>query len=519
MRSFYEHLKSMALPSQGNFDGVFRSSAIFPVIETPTIHSRLLFMGYWFLKRNIQEIGCQVTSRSKSGEKIMRSYFKIDQPKAYRMELKDFLPPETENFEGSLEIEFFSTQNLVFPYPAVVVNYYGPHFSTVVHSAQRVYNNFEDLKKNSVSKVKEAGFNIYQSDNLTSFFTIINGPQALKNRSIEMEIFNSKQEVLKKTIPLAEIAPYQTLFIYPNEHVDLDKFLGGRVGTCRLQFDVDWIFPRVLAGNRQNDPSAITITHTYYDCSEQASPSDYWRPDEQGWLPATLMIPVERADEFFTNVYFYPIYSPSRFFIDAEIYDELGQKVAEKKELLEIHKHSSFAPVPVSDLIKNLPALKRFGCRLIARTAEGEKLPARIKLGLDTGTLRASSTPSNICTNLQPFNPDLLNKKSSFKWLPLLADRAHSSIWLMNSSPLADHHLSAEVTIRFYREQDSTFLERNLLILPQGFVTFDTEADSELLEFFGGKIGWATIITSNPYLTTYYLTYDAQGVVGGDHGF
>ena len=46
-------------------------------------------------------------------------------------------------FPGSLELEVFSTGDLVFPYPAFVLSYCDDEISTVVHTAGRIYNDYE----------------------------------------------------------------------------------------------------------------------------------------------------------------------------------------------------------------------------------------------------------------------------------------------------------------------------------------------------------------------------------------
>ena len=95
--------------------------------------------------------------RSSIGELLARIHTPITEAKSYRFELLDLLehaslPPDMP-FSGSMEIEFYSAVSLVFPYPAVVINYYGPHFSSVVHTAQRVYNDYDDMQKNSQTQV------------------------------------------------------------------------------------------------------------------------------------------------------------------------------------------------------------------------------------------------------------------------------------------------------------------------------------------------------------------------------
>ena len=168
MRSYYAHLQTAALGSLQtpiSPKPIFRSSAIFPMIKQPGVHSRILFMGYWILKRNIKEIAAVINLRSLEGKLLSRSTLSIQEAKTYRIELDKELEKaglaDQSIFYGSLEIEFYSTVNLVFPYPATVVNYYGENFSTVVHTAQRIYNDFDDMNNNSQTKVPESGFNIY----------------------------------------------------------------------------------------------------------------------------------------------------------------------------------------------------------------------------------------------------------------------------------------------------------------------------------------------------------------------
>src|SRR5262249_19619786 len=111
MRSYYEHLDTAGGKPQTAIQPkpTLRSSAIFPVMQFPGIHSRVIFMGYWLLKRNIREIASVVTLRSTQGKVLARQNFMITEAKTYRVELADQLAiaglsPEAD-FTGSLEIE------------------------------------------------------------------------------------------------------------------------------------------------------------------------------------------------------------------------------------------------------------------------------------------------------------------------------------------------------------------------------------------------------------------------------
>lgn len=526
MRSYYAHLSTTA-PAEGAIAPrpTFRSSAIFPVMQTAGISSRILFMGYWMLKRNIKEIACVITLRDLKGTILARHTQMIVEAKTYRIELADELERSGKkrfsDFDGSLEVEFFSTQNLFFPFPAVVINYYGPNFSTVVHTAQRVYNDYEDKIRNSDTAVPESGFNIYADEDIEPFIALINGCTKVENSTLRLQMVNHEQEVMECTIDLGPLSPYETKWIYPARHCELKRFLEGRPGAAKIHFNVDWIFPRLVVGNIHHSIPALSITHTYYDCSVAMKDSDYWRPVEDGWYAASLMVPGEVASDHFTNVYFYPIYSPSTFAVDAEIYDTQGKRLGRVVDVAKITApHLQVHRIPVKTLFKDfLPkGIQECALRLIARPLNGSRMPSRIKIGFDIGSTDENA-PCNICTNLQPFNPPLENKPQTFRWSPVLADQPFATLWIMNSSPAIDYKRTADVTVTFYRESDNKTLVRNFTLNPHGFVTMRIDSDEELRSFFQGQVGWMTATSSNAYMSTYYFTESSVGVVGGDHGF
>lgn len=505
---------------------IFRTSAIFPAFQAPGISTRILFLGYWALKRNIPQITSVVTLRDVEGKVLSRNTTNIVEPRAHRVELADQLTtcglPADTPFTGSLEIEFFSTVNLVFPYPAVAVNYYGPAFSSVVHTAQRVYNDYDDMRNNSQTDVPESGFNIYSDDNREPFLSMINGPLAVPDNHVEMQFFNSDGESMTHIVNLGEMKPYQTEVIYPARLFDLKKFLKGKVGAGKVKFHVNWIFPRLLVGNIQENPPAVTITHTYYDCTVAQSESDYWLPTHPEWYPAALMVPVSVHADQFTNIYFYPVYSPSKFAIDIEIYNTEGQRLGYKKDVLMINspfKELKRIDIKALCLKLNIPLQKDLSARILARTLDNSRLPARVKLALDIGDNKVPQMPCNICTNLQPFNPKIETKPTTFRWFPVLTDQPEASLWILNTSPSIAGQKPDEVNLSFYREKDTETITRKATIPPNGFLVIRPLDDPELANFFGNEIGWCTAICSNPYTSTYYFAKNPSGVVGGDHGF
>lgn len=526
MRSYYAHLATTQ-PISGPIvpKPVFRSSAIFPVVQRREMTTRILFLGYWILKRNIHQITAVISLRDTTGHLLVRQHMPIDKALAYRIELQELLElckwESNRPFDGSVEIEFYSGIGLVFPYPAVVVNYYGQNFSSVVHTAQRVFNDFDDMQKNSETTVPESGFNVFADSDREPLIGLINGPIQVKEGVLSLDFYNAAGEILAHKIPLGSLLPYQTSMIFPTREVDLEKFLQGSVGFCRAQFNVRGIFPRLLIGSWLRNETGIAVTHTYYDCSLADSESDYWTPSNPDWYPASLMVPVDCIDERYTNITFYPIYSPSDVEIAVEIYDSSGKLLGDLKSVLTVTSPGrQLKHLPLHMLLAemNIPSQQPLAARIIATPYGESRMPARIKLGLDLGQ-KNNPLPCNICTNLQPYNPKAEGKERSFKWAPLLVDKPGARLWLMNSSPRKTGIAEAKVEMSFYREKDEEKIVRNIVLPPQGFLYLDADKDQELKNFFEGSPGWCSIITNNSYLTTYYFSENPDGAVGGDHGF
>ncbi|NGX43316.1 MAG: hypothetical protein K940chlam7_01611 [Chlamydiae bacterium] len=504
---------------------IFRSSTIFPVFHFPGVTSRFLFMGYWIVKRQIKRLECVVTLRSLEGQVLNRASFTINKAKAYRIELAKQLERANisleKHFMGSLEVEIFSSENLYFSFPAGIINYYGPSFSTFVHSTQRVYNDYEDMSKFQFSHRPESGFNIYADGNREPFIGLNNGIELIKDYKVQVEFINMDHETLKHEFNLGTLHPYQTHIIYPEREVDLQSFLKGKLGTAKVKHRLNWVFPRLAVGNIQKNPPAISVTHTYYDCTECTAQTDYWNQATPEWHNATLMVPLLTNHGHYTNIYFYPMYPASEFQIDIEIYNSEGAMLNAKENVLTIVSPSLIIrEIAFKDICEelNIDTSENLTARIIANPKSGTKLPARVKIGLDIGK-DAEGMPCNISTNLYPFNPKLETKPRTFRWLPIMMDQNNASVWITNSSAAKEYTREAQVELIFFREKDEKTLTRNIHIPPHGFRVIYPQQDVELEEFFEHGVGWLVVKSSSPHTNTYYFVEGSSGVVGGDHGF
>ena len=138
MKSYYQHLKSTKeFGEKENLlkKPILRSSAIFPVIQNQYYTSSIHFLGYWLLKRNISKVNLTITLRKSDGNILLKKIVTIDTAKAFAINLDALLLEinsiKDVNFIGSIETEFHTTEDMVFPYPALVLEYHNEESKSI----------------------------------------------------------------------------------------------------------------------------------------------------------------------------------------------------------------------------------------------------------------------------------------------------------------------------------------------------------------------------------------------------
>lgn len=530
MRSYQSHLQATQSAGEAlvaNRKPVLRSSAIFPVLHTTAYSSKVIFMGYWLLKRNIREVGLLYTLRNAVGTLLSRKYILLDSAKAWSIQMSEYDEllqelGEPDNFIGSLELEVFSTQDLVFPYPAFVLVYYNDTSSSVVHTVGRVYNDIEDLQQNNEYQVSESGFDIYGRDGLLPFLSFTNGPLGNENPLVTYELVNSKHQTLRGTFALSALKPYETVFIYLKDHIDLKPFLGNEPGMIRFGHNFSGFFPRFLVGNIDEPARSISITHSYYDSSPIADTKAYWPRQDERFMDSSTSIPLYLTTGQFTKLVVYPIFSPSNFTLSFRFYDADGLFLGEVLNARTFQSASQeYVQIDLGELAQqaDIAIDEAKTAQLIAHWDDATRIPTRLKFGLNVGYQnRPSALPSNVCFAPQVGNAKILSKPGTFRWAPFV-NVGDSEIALTNSAPLHGYDRSANVSLSFYREADSSVLERNCVVPPNGLFTIRISDDDELRQFFGDNSGWIAAKANNPFLNGYYFDFHPSGAVAADHLF
>jgi len=503
---------------------ILRSSGVFPAIHNDNYSTAIHFLGYWLLKRQIPEVTLTITLRNQSGEILLRKIEIINETKAFAINLKSLLqeinPNSKIDFIGSIETEFNTTRDMVFPYPALVLEYYNKEFNTCVHTLGRIYNDFEDLNENSTFKVPETGFDIHETDDLHSFLSFVNGSIHNQDGYIEYIITNSKSEKYQGNFHLGEINPFETKLFYFKDNIpDLSKILNGEFGSISLKHNFEGFYPRFLVGNIQETFPSVSFTHSYYDCTSCTNESDFWDRGNNDHYDSSAYIPIFGKDNQYTNLIIYPNFSSSDFTLKLDIHDENGNRVYENSDLLDIkNSNTKLLKINFNKFLNNLDSSSdsNFAARVITNF-KNNKIPTRIKFGLDVGIDGLKSKlPCNICFNTNMGNPLLENKPGSFHWAPMFHDR-NTILTLGNFSTLKNYQKDANIELNFYRIEDSSHSSKKLLLKPSSEQRISIN-DYELNDFIKTE-GWVTIKADNPYIEGYYFNIHSSGSVSGDHFF
>ena len=234
-----------------------------------------------------------MTAIGKTGQRLVSHLTIIDEPRVYTMYLQRDFKVEAASFL----VEFFSSENIFVPFPAVMVNHRTKNALSGVHSFNRVLADvFEDDDVNAIH-VQEAAIDIVHNPGLSTFFVLAAGPYDLQ-APITLRLINHDSELthsLNVNIPRFT----QQLF----ELQDVVPAWSELQGILFIdQPDQKLFYGRLFVGQIAKDGSFVG-NHSYYDSSHVEG--EFWTNNN----PSFRTYPV--IQELDALVRFYPIMSPS----------------------------------------------------------------------------------------------------------------------------------------------------------------------------------------------------------------
>ncbi len=467
----------------GRFGMVLRSSAIFYFRQSEVFRTTISVLNYWKLKRDVQVL-LVASLRSLDGTLVGREPLRFDVA-----DVINYVPALSGDFEGSVEIEVFATQNMVIPYAAIIAYYDTPRGHTMVHSYARAYSRYEVEDGRILSKGEEGCWTLRDTAERRSFGVFHNGPGVVPPQDVTLRVqrANHAEGALVKTFTLPELRPYQTVRIVPAEHFpELATLLAGGTGFAQLSFQLGESFTRMLVGHESTDGRDCQVTHSNFN----------YRVHQTNLLPETI-------DRCF-------MYVPSmgRDGKSLVIYPDAneGEYVASWDGQAKTFRSGDGFEAPIEGGMVEVrrndgPMPSRVVAAIAFAGAQGA-LPAEISLGV----VSVEQPPKRLW------------------WGPIQWNDARKSRLVLHDLP-AVYGAPAEgatVAISLYGAQPGAPLKTTLPLseLPafERGIPLDTlfpDAATKL----GGQPGYYTAFSEYPGLTAYTVTESATGSCTVEHGF
>ena len=407
-------------------NSVHRSSLLVPVL--PHSEVSISFLNHFLIKRSNSNVGLRITAIGEKGERLLTRLFPINEPRVYTFRLqRDFCSTAI-----SYLVEFFSSSNIVIPFPAVMVNHRGPRSYSTVHSFNRVLNDiFEDDEINTI-QVEEGGIDIAQSPDSSTFFTVFAGQQELRG---EVGLrFKNDSGLLTKQLPVTvPRLTHQTFFlkdVFPEaEH---------QQGVLLIQQPRQSMFYGRLLVGQAIASGDFSANHSYYDNS--SIEGEYWDDTKPSHRTYPLVAGLS------TKLRIYPIQSPSLIEFTIEFKDEIGVTLGKSAPF---HVTSPGVEFLHIDVIELLGALQIDTDRAVAMTLSAQPLngntPMRINHQLVFGS---SGLESSINVSMHNFNILHSTGKPRTSWGQLIHSSQFSS-WLALAN---DGDIDSDVEVKVFSE-------------------------------------------------------------------
>jgi hypothetical protein len=471
-----------------------RSSLLVPTI--PKTEVSVSFLNHFLIKRNNPNVGLRITAVDKAGDRMMTRLFPINEPRVYTFHLqRDFCPEAT-----SYLVEFFSSSNLVIPFPAVMVNHRGPQSYSTVHSFNRVLNDiFEDDEINTI-QVEEGAIDVAQNPLASTFFTVYAGQQDLHDE-INLR-FMSNSVLLSKTITVD--IPRLTHQIFTLESVFPE--VEHQNGVLLIQQPrQEMFYGRLLVGQSLANGD-LSANHSYYDSSQVAG--EYW-DDAQ---PSHRTYPI--VDGLNTSIRLYPIQSASTLGFHVLIKDASGSTLATSQEFELVSPGNDWLDIDINRLISsfNLQPLSARAFTLIATPKTGNT-PMRINHQL---VFSGSGLQSSINVSMQNFHVLHSSDRPRTTWGQLIHS-ANYETWLAFAND-GESSESSRVDVKF-------FSERGLEKTTQVSINQGTSTQLLLSEILEDAVGddqfiWYEIESPNFFLSAWSVSkHKVSGHCLGEHSF
>jgi len=404
-----------------------------------------------------------------------------------------------KKFKGIAHVEFFSEQNLRFPFPAISGFYISPKkLLSGVHSAGRILNPSE-VKKKKIS-YEESNFSLkFRKGVTTPFFSFFNSPVKKKNNKILITLRDSTKKLIEKIIIKNKILkPFQNEIFYL-ENYFCEKSLS-KSYYATIKIDSNDTFPRLICGNYHKKLHHFEVTHSYGVVKSSDYIKNHHLQDKK--VEHMSIMPFIKPKELKLKLRMFPTSLKAKLSADVYILDEGSKKIKFREKL-------NFDP-SFKALEYNINDKVSFGFM----TLKQKKIPAR----LNTTYIYSNDNNLNLSTDIA----------AGFKSIDYPIKRNHwGSVW-------AAKNINAKILIRrttFYKDKslskgtlkiygkNNFFKKIKLSLKNNDYKIVDINKFINLKNNQPKSFSWMLNIEQNPSgVETFWTSYNGSFICG-EHGF
>ena len=342
-KSFFNH-------NEGILDKktkITRSSTLFYYKSSNEISTQVHFLNYWLEKRENSDVEMRITLRTMLGNILLLSEKKLDRRGSYTIDVDTLLKDinEVDSNEGSIELEFFSKEDLFISFPAVVVRYIGDSWHTSAHSCQRKFSkeSGDPIDKiNELFFAEEGNVTINNEESTDSFFIIHNGPLTLKRADLSVIVTSENGNKIKSKVFKYDWKSHQTRVFNLRDMIDYKSFLNQKIGTYTVNFEVKGVFSRIIMGERDYEENNWSIDHSNFAATEGPVLNDLFETSSPSYRKNLIFnVPNNSSDGWECGVDIFPTYPDDNYMVyisKSGLKENIHEISLDKKSKKQIHR-------------------------------------------------------------------------------------------------------------------------------------------------------------------------------------
>lgn len=487
-----------------------RSSAIFPLRLSAHSDFHLVFMNYWNIKNEVSDVGVILRLYTEDGALAARMQLPVRV--SNHLSIKEILF-EARNmalpFEGLIEVEIVSTENLRFAFPAVLGVYESNGYFSSVHSAGRVRNP-DELKRRA--ETEESNWtckfsNCGRPDAVTPFFHYFVGPTPLhSDETITVSLRNRDGTVAdQRSVAVGQLRPFSSRLFLVDELFGLTRPpMDGSFVSVRL-FASD-TFPRLVVGNLHRDLDFLEVTHSF-----PITQIEDYCPEpsgDGGTRSCRSLLTAQRTLDLSLDVRIFPTNSAG------EIEASLECKQFNDKELKPTGDEFTFASA-VGD--EGYSFTMKGDDEMYALRLSGRTVPSRIN----------ASFRYTVANSSGRFSTDIATGAKSSVYPPkgrhwghgCIGDGYETVVMFHNNSHQAEHHLPNRGSLRLIVEDVDTVIPVSAESESCVALKLSDYLCQELRQSAAPKFLSWYLVMDQPIGACFWVSYRADGAIFGEHGF